>query len=133
MTIGELSKKAGVSVEAIRYYEREGILPRAYRWSDNNYRDFDEDALMRLKFVRSAKDSGFTLREIRKLMDLNLVPGEACADVEKMIDQKLEVIESRIGRMRRLEANLVEMQKACRAGLVDGKCPALWQFSASLE
>jgi len=61
MTIGELARKADVNVQTIRYYERQGLLLDAHRWPDSGYRDFDDEALLRLRFIRSAKDLGFTL------------------------------------------------------------------------
>ena len=129
MTIGELAKSAGVSVETVRYYEREGLLPPAHRWRDNNYRDFDDDAVTRLRFIRSGKDVGFTLREINLLMELSLVPGEACEDVETMLAEKLADVDRRLHEMHRLRGNLTRMYTSCRNSGQDGACPVLWQLS----
>jgi DNA-binding transcriptional MerR regulator len=74
MTIGELARAVDVNVQTIRYYEREGLLAEAHRWRDSGYRDYDGDALLRLRFIRSAKELGFTLREIKELLDMRL-PG----------------------------------------------------------
>lgn len=126
MTIGELAKKATVNVQTIRYYEREGLLPDAHRWPDSGYRDFDDEALVRLRFIRSAKELGFSLREIRELLDLRILPGESCAEVRQMISAKLTDLDRRMIEMRRLRRTLVKLEVACRQRTKAENCPALW-------
>jgi len=126
MTIGELAKKAGVNVQTIRYYEREKLLPDAHRWPDSGYRDFDDEALLRLKFIRSAKELGFTLREIKELLDMRILPGESCAEVRQMIGTKLTDLDRRMSEMRRLRRTLVKLEKACGLRAAGTTCPALW-------
>lgn len=126
MTIGELAKKAGVNVQTIRYYEREGLLPKPHRWSDSGYRDYDDEALNQLRFIRSAKDLGFTLREIKELLDLRVLPGESCAEVRQMIGAKLGDIDRRMKEMRRLRRALVKLDAACRRRKGTRTCPTLW-------
>ncbi len=126
MTIGELAKKAEVNVQTVRYYEREGLLPEAHRWPDSGYRDFDDDALMRLRFIRSAKDLGFTLRVVKELSDMRVLPGESCAEVRQMIGAKLADLDRRMIEMRRLRRTLVKLEKACGQRTTDATCPALW-------
>ena len=127
MTIGELAKKAGVNVQTVRYYEREGLLPEPHRWPDSGYRDFDDDALQRLRFIRSAKELGFTLREIKELLDMRVLPGESCAEVRRLIGAKLADLDQRMRDMRRLRRALVDLETACRRrGRDEKSCPALW-------
>jgi DNA-binding transcriptional MerR regulator len=126
MTIGELAKKIGVNVQTIRYYEREGLLPDAHRWPDSGYRDFDDEAVLRLKFIRSAKDLGFTLREIKELLDMRILPGESCAEVRHMIGTKLADLDRRMTEMRRLRRSLVKLEAACGRRSKAETCPALW-------
>lgn len=126
MTIGELAKKAAVNVQTIRYYEREGLMSDAHRWPDSGYRDFDDEALLRLKFIRSAKELGFTLREIKELLDMRVMPGESCAEVRRMIGVKLVELDRRMTDMRRLRRALVRLDRACGQRTVDTTCPALW-------
>ena len=128
MTIGELAKKAGVNVQTIRFYERERLLPDAHRWPDSGYRDFDDDALLRLQFIRSAKELGFTLREIKELLEMRILPGESCAEVRQMIGTKLVDLDQRMMGMRRLRRVLVKLDAAC-GGRSDARtCPALWSM-----
>lgn len=126
MTIGELANKAGVNVQTVRYYEREGLLPEAHRWPDSGYRDFDDDALLRLRFIRSAKDLGFTLREIKELIEMRVLPGESCAEVRQLIGAKLSDMDRRMKEMRRLRRVLVKLEAACGKRGDARDCPALW-------
>lgn len=129
MTIGELAKKAGVNVQTIRFYEREELLPGAHRWPDSGYRDFDDEALLRLQFIRSAKDLGFTLREIKGLLDLRILPGESCAEVRRLIGGKLADLDRRMQEMRRLRRTLVKLEQACGRRARPDSCPALWAIA----
>lgn len=126
MTIGELAKKAGVNVQTIRFYERESLLPEAHRWPDSGYRDFDDDALLRLQFIRTAKELGFTLREIKELLDMRILPGESCSEVRQIIGTKLVELDRRMAEMRRLRRSLVKLEKACGQSNKAESCPALW-------
>ncbi len=126
MTIGELAKTAGVNVQTIRYYERQKLLPKPHRWPGSDYRDFDEDALLRLRFIRSAKDLGFTLREINELLDLRILPGESCREVSQLLKEKRADVERRIEDMRRLRRVLDKLIDACGRPHAKTTCPALW-------
>lgn len=126
MTIGELAKQAGVNVQTVRYYERVKLLPAAHRWPDSGYRDYDEDALLRLRFIRSAKELGFALREIRELIDLRILPGESCAEVKHLLEEKRAEIDRRIVEMRRLRRVLDKLVDSCRHRRKKTICPALW-------
>jgi len=129
MTIGELAKAAGVNPQTIRYYEREGLLAKPHRWRDSNYRDFGDDALVRLRFVRSAKDLGFTLREIRDLLDLHLLPAASCDDTAALLDRKIADSDKRLAEMRRARSALVKLRGACRKRKAGHDCPALRAIS----
>lgn len=113
-------------MQTIRFYERESLLPEAYRWPDSGYRDFDDEALLRLRFISSAKELGFTLREIKELLDMRILPGEACAEVRQMIGTKLADLDRRLTEMRRLRRTLVKLEKACGQRATGATCPALW-------
>ena len=128
MTIGELAEKAGINVQAIRYYERMKLLPPTHRWPDSGYRDFDEDALLRLRFIRSAKELGFTLREIHGLLELRVLPGESCSEVKGLLEAKLADLDRRLKEMRRLRRVLEKLIGACRQRRANTTCPALWSI-----
>ena len=126
MTIGELANKAGVNVQTIRYYEREGVLPVPHRWPDSGYRDYDEEALAQLRFIRSAKDLGFTLREIKELLDMRILRGESCVEVRQMLAGKIADIDRRQRDLKRLRRVLKKLETACRDRVSVESCPALW-------
>ena len=126
MTVGELARQAGVNAQTVRYYEREGLLPEPHRWPDSGYRDFDDEAVQRLRFIRSAKDLGFTLREIKDLLEMRVLPGESCAEVRHLIGAKLADLDRRVKEMRRLRRALIKMDEACRRRADPRSCPALW-------
>lgn len=126
MTIGELAKQVGVNVQTIRYYEREGLLPDAHRWPDSGYRDFDDEASLRLQFIRSAKELGFTLREIKELLDLRILPGESCVEMKHLLELKLADLDRRMKEMRRLRRVLDKLVDACGHRTNADSCPALW-------
>jgi DNA-binding transcriptional MerR regulator len=126
MTIGELAKAAEVNVQTIRYYERMELLPPAHRWPDSGYRDFDEEALLRLRFIFSAKDLGFTLNEIKELLNLRILPGESCVEVKHLLEAKRVEIDRRMKDMRRLRHVLEKLIAGCQHRRKKTDCPALW-------
>ncbi|MDP3071113.1 MAG: heavy metal-responsive transcriptional regulator [Opitutaceae bacterium] len=129
MTIGELAKAAGVNVQTVRYYERMELLPATHRWPGSGYRDFDDEALSRLRFIRSAKDLGFTLREIKELMEMQFLPGESCAEVKCLLEGKQQELDRRMLEMRRLHRALGKLITACRRRSAKTTCPALWAIA----
>lgn len=82
MLIGTLAEAAGVGVETVRFYEREGLIPEPPR-SASGYRLYDVDAVRRLRFIRSAKDLGFTLAETKELLELRVTDTTGCDDNEQ--------------------------------------------------
>ncbi|MDP3070449.1 MAG: heavy metal-responsive transcriptional regulator [Opitutaceae bacterium] len=126
MTIGKLAKKAGVNAQTIRYYEREGLLADAHRWPDSGYRDFDENAFAQMRFIRSAKELGFTLREIKDLLNLRLLPGQSCREMRMELERKIADIDRRLTQMRKIRKTLVKLAAGCSARGNTDSCPALW-------
>jgi MerR family mercuric resistance operon transcriptional regulator len=104
-TIGALSKRTGVNIETIRFYERVGILPRPPR-SAGGHRIYGQDQLMRLGFVRRSRELGFSLDDVRGL--LRLVDGGryTCAEVKAITLDHLANIHRKIADLRRLEETL---------------------------
>lgn len=121
--IGELAKRSGVGHETIRYYERESLLPPPQRTAAN-YRRYPPAAVIRLRFIRMAKDLGYTLDEIRELLSLQDANGQR-ADVKKLAGHKLRQIRTRMAELQRMEAALAEMYQRCSGhGPVQG-CPII--------
>lgn len=121
LSIGRLADAAGVGVETIRFYEREGLLERPARTA-SGYRRFPQAAIERLGFIRQAKRLGFSLAEIRELLALAEAAGDR-AQVKALAQHKLAEIEQRIDELRRMRAALAELTAQCSGhGPIEG-CP----------
>ncbi len=124
LRIGEVSKRAGISVEAIRYYERLGLIRPAAR-TESGYRKFDPDVVRRLRFIQRAQALGFSLEEIRELLELGVTPGTTNRDVRQRAEEKIAGIEAKIAELQRMRDALHDLTAACcGAGTVE-ECPVL--------
>ena len=124
MKIGELAKKAAVNTQTIRYYEREGILPEPRRRYDSGYREYDEDALERILFIKQAKNAGLKLSDISQLFDMELLPKEACSDVRALLEKRIEELDAKIKELRTFTKSLKKLKLACDHS-EDGRCAVL--------
>lgn len=116
MKIGELAKQCNVSLDTVRYYEKQGLLAAIDR-SEGGYRLFDQDAVERLHFIRKSKDLGFTLKEIRELLGIRVSPESyACGEVKALTDQKRELIEDKIRELQSLQQALQQLSDSCCGG-----------------
>jgi len=131
--IGVLSKETGVSVDAIRFYEREGLLPPPNRKGavhHRGYRLYGEEAAIRVGFIRRAKELGFTLDEIGGLLAIQDMPTESCMAAADMLRAKLEDVERRIADLRKLRRALARWTEMCARGELRGPCPLLESLAA---
>lgn len=119
-TIGELSRKTGVKVPTIRYYEGIGLLPAPPR-SEGNRRLYGAKAVDRLRFIRHARELGFEVEAIRELLNLAEQPQRSCAKVDALAREHLQAITSRIERLTALKVEVESMIKACAKGRI-AKC-----------
>jgi Cu(I)-responsive transcriptional regulator len=117
LSIGTLAKRTGTKVQTIRYYEEIGILPEPGR-TEGGQRRYVEDDLDRLAFVRHARQLGFTLEQIRELLDLSDNPTRSCADVDRIAHRQLKEVEVRIARLEALRKELRRMLQECRRDTV---------------
>ncbi len=124
LTIGQVAKQAGVGSETIRYYEREGLLEQAKRKA-SGYRQFDEQAVDRLRFIRRAKELGFTLKEIKELLSMQVDPVATCVDVKSRAETKIIDIENRIRSLQKIKKALVKLTKTCEGNGAASKCVIL--------
>ncbi len=120
MKIGELSRATGTNVETIRYYERIGLLPPPAR-TDANYRSYGGEHRSRLSFVRHSRDLGFTIEEIRSLLDLSDHPDRHCSEADRIATRHLEQVEEKIAQLTLLRDELARIIGRCRGGLA-GDC-----------
>lgn len=124
LTIGQLAERAGVGVETVRFYERKGLLEEPDRRA-SGYRQYDESVASRLRFIRRAKGLGFTLKEIKDLLELRLDPSTTCADVKSRADAKIADIDSRIQTLQRMKRALETLAEECRGQGKSSECPIL--------
>jgi MerR family copper efflux transcriptional regulator len=113
MTIGRLARRAGVTVDTLRFYERQGIIARPRRLI-SGYRNYSEDAVGLLAFVKDAKGLGFSLREIRELLSMGVKSTRECGPITRKAEVKLAEMTSEILRLRRLQRTLRKMIKDCQ-------------------
>ena len=116
MKIGELSRATGTNIETIRYYERNGLLPAPSRTAAN-YRSYGDAHRARLAFVRHSRDLGFTIEEIRSLLDLSDHPERDCADADRIATRHLEQVEEKIAQLALLREELSRIVGRCRGGI----------------
>lgn len=124
LRIGELARRSGVSIDTIRYYEREGLLPLAPRTA-GGYRRYAPSAAARLRFIRHAQEVGFSLDEIGELLALRRRRRGSCDAVRAKAGERLVAIERKLARLERMRAALVELVATCESGGADGDCPLL--------
>lgn len=123
MTIGKLASKASVNIETIRYYEKEGILPSPPR-TESGYRLYTAEHYKRLMFVRRSRELGFSLNEIRTM--LQMVDGEnlTCAEVKNVTMNHLDDIREKITDLQKLKKTLQKIASQCGGGETPN-CPII--------
>jgi MerR family transcriptional regulator, copper efflux regulator len=117
MTIGKLAKQTGVSAETIRFYERQGLIEPPLR-ADSNYRIYPDGEVGRLKFIKRAKNLGFSLSEIKELLNLRHDPRATKGDVKSRTVAKIEDVSQKIDDLTRIKKALEQLASCC-----DGQGP----------
>jgi len=128
MSIGELAKATGTKVVTVRYYEKIGLLPEPPR-TGANYRAYSAPHRERLHFIRRCRDLGFTLEQVRELLDLSRKTDRDCAGVDRLALDHLTEIERKIADLKKLEAELRRLSACCRGGRI-GDCRIIGALSA---
>lgn len=115
MNIGQASKASGVSAKMIRYYESIELLPEADR-RESGYRDYGEPDIHRLKFVRRARDLGFSMEQIRALLGLWSDTGRSNAQIRAVAASHVEELEAQAAKLQDMIATLRHLIAACKRG-----------------
>jgi MerR family mercuric resistance operon transcriptional regulator len=121
---GELARQAGVNLQTIRYYERQGLLPRPAR-TQAGYRMFAPETVGRVRFIKRAQELGFSLREIRALLALRVDGRTSCAEVRRRAQAKAADVEKKIRALEEIRAALERLTAACSGRGPVGECPIL--------
>jgi MerR family mercuric resistance operon transcriptional regulator len=128
ISIGALAKRSGVQAETIRYYETEGLMPRPERTA-GGYRLYDASDLERLSFIRQARDLGFKLDAVRRLLGLADRKVNTCDEVRELASTHLEEVRAKIADLRRMERVLSDLVRSCDGSTVP-KCLLLEALAA---
>lgn len=107
--IGEAARRAGATIKTIRYYERIGLIPVAAR--NGRFRVYDEDTVERVRFIRKAQALGFSLDEIREIVQVYDQGECSCGQVGRAVDAKLQVIDAKLKELQALKEELVTVKK----------------------
>lgn len=128
LRIGAVARACGVSIDTIRYYEREGLIPPPRRRA-SGYRDYDHSAVRRLRFIRSAKDLGFSLDDIRELLALSADREHGVRGVKQRARARLAMIDERLRRLKDMRDGLQALVEDCPGHGEPGDCPILRALS----
>ena len=124
LTIGHVARRCGIGVETVRFYERKGLVPQPDRTA-SGYRQYPEDTVRRIQFIRRAKEVGFTLREIKELLTMRVRPGTTCADIRAKAEGKLLDIDEKMGALRQMRRALKALVTECQGRGPVSECPVL--------
>lgn len=124
LTIGQVAKAAGVNVETIRFYERKGLVKQPPR-EGSGFRKYAPSVVGRVRFIRGAKDLGFSLREVADLLDLRVDPNVSCNEVKAAAQTKIEDIDAKVRGLLRMKDALTELVRACDRRAATDACPIL--------
>jgi MerR family transcriptional regulator, copper efflux regulator len=123
-TISQLAKHAQVNVETVRYYERRGLLPKPPQRA-SGYRQYSQDVLAYLQFIRRAQTLGFSLKEIAELLALRVDPMMSCHDVRERAARKLADVDAKIRALENMRGALERLIAACSGQGPLSACPIL--------
>jgi DNA-binding transcriptional MerR regulator len=132
LTIGELATRTGVTPEAIRYYEREGVVPKAVRSGTGRYRQYGEPDAERLRFIRRARELGFSLDEVRELLALaDGSPSHPCTDVNRIARAHLAQVDAKLAQLAALRVELDRVIGECDGVVPVSDCRILGALSGA--
>ena len=113
ITIGKLAEMSGVGVETVRFYQRKALLrePEA----SGSVRTYSLEDSLKIKFIKKAQELGFSLAEVKELLELNTKPRITCGTVKKKSLEKIDEIDDKIAGLQKMRASLVKLSKACNS------------------
>ncbi len=128
---GELAHEAGVNVETIRFYERKGLLPEPPRRS-SGHREYPRESVRRIRFIQRGKELGFTLHEIKGLLELRVDPETNCDAVRERALEKIADVKHKIADLRKIEKALRKLTDSCSGNGPKDDCPILVHLEKNL-
>ncbi|MFQ5660889.1 MAG: MerR family transcriptional regulator [Gammaproteobacteria bacterium] len=124
LSIGQVAKQTGVSVETIRFYEHKGLIEEPRR-KESGYRQYMEDDLKKFIFIQQAKTLGFSLNEIKELLSLRSDPKTTSREIKRIAELKLENIEEKLKMLRKMKRTLESLIEQCPGKGPLNDCPIL--------
>lgn len=122
LTTSELARQGGINLESVRFYEKQGLLPKPPR-TGLGYRVFQPESVRRVRFIKRAQELGFSLREIKELLALR--SDSSCADVRERADAKMNDIEQKIRDLQRMKKSLSRLLGKCPGRGPSSACPIM--------
>lgn len=124
LTIGQVARRAGVGVETVRFYERQALIAEPPR-RPSGYRQYSKEVIARLRFIKRGRELGFSLDEIKELLDLRRDPATTCADIKRRTEAKIQDMNERIRALQEIKKALTKLTAACKGRGPVGECPIL--------
>lgn len=124
MRIGKLAKQVGITVEAIRFYEKRGLINPPRR-NDSGYRDYPEEVVRHVSFIKRSKELGFSLKEIKELLLLRYTPGTTCNEIRNQAENKIAAIDRKVEDLLRIKKALAKLVSVCPGQGPVSACPII--------
>ena len=124
LTVGKVAKATGITVEAIRFYEKRGLLNEVGRTA-SGYRQYPPETVKRIRFIQHAKDAGFTLGEIGELLRLRQSKRDSCVRIRDRANNKLRDVERRLQELSLIRDALSDLVNRCDNNDNMGECPII--------
>lgn len=130
LSIGQLSKKAGIPIDTIRYYEKVGVLDRIQRL-ENNYRVYTEQTLADLLFIKHCRELDISLNDIKTLKEMKAQPKQACTEVDNLVNKYLIEVSEKIERLLLLKESLIDLKQHCSTNRTVDECGILKELQSA--
>ena len=127
LSIGQVAEAAGVGVETVRFYQRQGLVEEPAR-EGTRHRRYPQETVARIRFIRGAQNLGFSLKEIEDLMALRIAPGTSKAEIKARAQEKVDEIEEKTRDLQRMRDTLLKLIGSCEGTGTLEDCPILNAF-----
>jgi MerR family mercuric resistance operon transcriptional regulator len=124
LTIGQLARQSGVRVETVKFYQRRGLIEQPPR-PDSGFRKYPPEIVRQIRFIRRAKELGFSLQEIGELLSLRVAPGTSCREIKARAEAKLADIQQKQRDLEKMETILRQLAETCQGRGPLSECPIL--------
>ncbi|OTG66224.1 transcriptional regulator [Acinetobacter sp. ANC 4470] len=130
--IGDLAKKAQLSTDSIRFYEKKLLIKANFR-AENNYKYYDEETLKRLIFIKRCRALDISLHEIAELIELTKQPKQDCLVIDHLIEQHIQQVEEKLNELQKFKTQLQELRQSCSSNTTVDRCNILKNLKLSTD